>query len=172
MEEEIKIPEERIGVIIGPQGNTKKSIMKKTNTKIEVDSMTGDVIVEGEGEDFFKAIDIVKAISRGFSPERAFKLLEKNFLLKIINVQDFVGKNSSAQKAKKGRIIGKKGLARKEIEEKTNSLISVYGKTVSIIASTENIELAQKAIELLLKGAAYETVDSRIKDSGKTRFEL
>lgn len=172
MEEEIKIPEERLGVLIGPQGSVKKKISTKTKTIIEIDSGTGDVIIEGEGEDFFKALDIVRAIGRGFSPEKAFKLLEKDFLLKIIPIKEFVGKNSSAIIAKKGRIIGKKGLARKEIEEKTNSFISVYGKTVAIIANSKNIEIAQEAVELLLKGATHETMENRIKNSGKTRFEL
>ncbi len=172
MEEEVKLPEERIGVLIGPKGNTRKTIAKKTRTIIEVDSTTGDVSVFGEGEDFFKAIDIVKAIGRGFSPENALKLLEKDFLLKIINISEFTGKNASAQIAKKGRIIGKKGLARKRIEEETSSLISVYGKTVSIIASINDIDSAQEAVELLLKGATHETVESKLKNMGKTRFDL
>jgi ribosomal RNA assembly protein len=171
MEEEIKIPEERIGVLIGPAGKTKKELTKKTGTKIEVESATGDVFIEGEGENFFKARDVVKAIARGFSPKRAFTLLGKDYLLEIINVQDYVGKNTSAQKAKKGRIIGRNGLARKEIEEKTNSLISVYGKTITIIAKTKDIEKAKDAVEMLLQGAKHETMEIYLGEK-RERFEL
>jgi ribosomal RNA assembly protein len=172
MEEEINIPKERVGVLIGTDGSVRKTISKKTKTIIEIDSSSGNVVIAGEGEDFFKAVDIVKAIGRGFSPENAFNLLEKDFLLKIINIPEFVGKNASAQIAKKGRIIGKKGMARRKIEEETNSKISVYGKTVGIIANIKDIENAQQSVELLLKGATHETVESRLKDSRKNRFTL
>ncbi len=172
MEDIIKIPDERIGVIIGPNGSVKKKIIKETKTKIEVDSGNGEVLVEGEGEDFFKAQDIIKAIARGFSPERAFKLLEKDYLLKIVEITDFVGKNKSAQEAKRGRVIGKEGLARREIEKKTGALISVYGKTVSIIARAQDIDTAINSVELLLQGHTHETVEHFLEYKGKTRFEL
>ncbi|MDD4250971.1 MAG: KH domain-containing protein [Candidatus ainarchaeum sp.] len=172
MEEEIKIPDERIGVLIGPSGSVKKKLMKKTSTIITIDSGSGDILIEGEGENFVKACDTVKAIGRGFNPEKAFKLLEENFLLKIINIPEFTGKNTSAQIAKKGRIIGKQGLAKKRIEEETNSFISVYGKTVSIISHISDIKRAEEAVELLLKGATHETMENRLKNFGKTRFEL
>jgi ribosomal RNA assembly protein len=172
MEEIIRIPEERIAVLIGTKGNIKKQIVKETKTKIDIDSKEGEVNVFGEGENFFKAIDVIKAIARGFSPKRAFKLFEKNYLLKIINIPDLVGGNKSAQEAKRGRVIGKEGIARKEIEKKTSSLISVYGKTVSIIATPNTIEQAQEAIEMLLKGYSHDSMESFLNHKDKHRFEL
>ena len=146
--------------------------MKKTNTKIEVDSHEGEVTITGEGEEYFKAADIVKAIGRGFSPERAFRILEGDYLVKIITIAEFTGKNKSAQEAKRGRVIGKGGIARREIEQKTNSLISVYGKTVTIIATPENLERATDAVELLLQGSTHDTMGNFLEMKGKTRFEL
>mgnify|MGYP005839155297 CR=1 FL=1 len=172
MEELIRIPEERIGVLIGPNGSTKKKIEKKTKTNIEVDSREGEVSISGEGEEFFKAVDIVKAIGRGFSPERALTLLKDDYLLKIIEITDFAGKNSSNQKAKRGRVIGRKGTARTEIEKKTHCLISVYGKTVSIIGLANEIETATHAVELLLSGARHETMENFLEQESKQRFEL
>lgn len=172
MEEIIKIPHERIGVLIGPNGSIKNKIMKNTKTLIDVDSHEGEVIVEGEGENFFKAVSIVKAIGRGFSPERAFELLKADNLLHIINLPEIVGNNSSNQEAKRGRVIGKKGIARREIEKKTNSLISVYGKTVAIISSPSNLESAINAVTMLLEGAQHETVEHFLENKEKTRFEL
>lgn len=172
MEETIKIPEERIGALIGPSGKTKRKIMQTTNAIIEIDSHTGEIFIQGEGENYFKAADIVKAIGRGFSPERAFNLLKQNYLLKILNIPEYVGGNKSAQEVKRGRVIGKEGSARSEIEKKTNSFISVYGKTVSIIAPSKNIEEATHAIELLLKGSAHEAMHNFLEHKGKNRFEL
>ena len=172
MEEMIKIPEERIGALIGPNGSVKKTIVKKTHCLIDVDSKEGEVTIFGEGEDFFKAQDIVKAVGRGFSPERAMKLLEDDYLLKVIDITYYVGKNRSAQEAKRGRVIGRHGEARKEIEKKTGALVSVYGKTVAIIARTDTIEKATDAVELLLQGATHETMENHLEHKGKSRFEL
>ncbi len=172
MEEIVKIPTERIGALIGPEGQIKAKIMRLTKTKIEVDSHEGDVIISGEGEDFFKGRDIVKAIGRGFSPERAFTLLKDNYLLYIINIPEIVGNNNSKQTAKKGRVIGREGRARAEIEKKTNSLISVYGKTISIISGTNELEQAINAVTMLLEGAKHETMENFLNTREKSRFEL
>ena len=172
MEEMIKIPQERIGVLIGPGGKTKSEIIKQTHCIIDIDSNEGEVSIFGEGEDFLKAQDIVKAIGRGFSPLRAFKLLEEEYLLKILEITHYVGKNKSAQESKRGRVIGKNGDARKEIEKKTGALISVYGKTVAIIARPDGLQKAMDAVEMLLQGATHETVENQLESKGKTRFEL
>ena len=84
MDEIIRIPDERIAVLIGTNGVTRKTIAKRTKIKINIDSSNGEVTLIGEGENFFKARDVVHAIGRGFSPKRAFTLLEDNYLLKTI----------------------------------------------------------------------------------------
>jgi ribosomal RNA assembly protein len=172
MEEIIKIPEDRIGVLIGPKGAIKAKIAKKGKCKIEVDSGSGEATIEGEGEDFFRAMDTVKAIARGFSPERALKLFEHDYLLKVIDITDYTGKNASTQKAKRGRVIGRNGLARTEIEKKTNAMISVYGKTVSIIALPDEMEKAIEAVDMLLSGAKHETMERFLEEKGKDIFQL
>ena len=172
MEEVIRVPEERIGVLIGLKGIVRKTISQKTKTKIEIDSQYGDVTLRGEGEDFFKAADIVKAIGRGFSPERAYKLFEDYYMLKVIDITGYSGKSSSTQKAKRGRVIGREGLARMEIEKKTHSMISVQGKTIAIIARPEDIEQAAEAIEMLLGGAKHETMERYLEKESTEQFEL
>ena len=172
MEESINIPIDRIAVLIGTHGATKKKIESKTKTTITIDSGEGEVSIEGEGENFVKAMDIVKAIARGFSPQRALTLLKEDYLLKIISVPEYTGKNSSAQKAKRGRVIGRNGETRREIEQKTGSLVSVQGKTIAIIAKTNEIDSVENVIELLLQGATHETMENFLERRGKTRFEL
>jgi ribosomal RNA assembly protein len=172
MEEIIRIPHDRIGVLIGSKGEIKKTILQKTQTTIEIDSASGEVTITGDGENFFKATDIVKAIGRGFSPERAFALLKDDYLLRIIEIPELVGKNASKQKARRGRVIGKGGLARTQIEKKTHSLISVQGKTVAIIARDTDIELAEGAVEILLEGARHEAATKFIDRAQRERFEL
>ncbi len=42
---DIKIPEERIGVLVGPNGSMKHFIEEKTKTSLEIDSDTGTISV-------------------------------------------------------------------------------------------------------------------------------
>ncbi len=173
MEEIVRIPEDRIGALIGPGGLTKKKIQKLTKVKMEINSADGEVIVEGEGEEYFKALDVVKAIARGFSPERAFTLFKDDYLLKIIDITDYTGKNASSQKSKRGRVIGKEGTARTEIEKKTHCLLSVQGKTVAIIGLSGEIAQAVEAVEMLLQGAKHESMEMFLDGRGRReRFQL
>lgn len=160
----VKIPRERIGVLIGPDGETKREIEKNLNVRLEVDSGSGDVTInlnENSNDLFqlFRARDIVLAIGRGFSPQRAFRLLRnEDDMLTIIDLREIFGKNKSDIKRVKGRIIGRDGKTRRIIEESTETFISVYGHTVSIIGGIEESRIAKEAIEMLVRGSQHATV--------------
>ncbi len=164
--EEFAIPKERVAVVIGPNGGTKKTIEKETHTKIHIDSKNGDVEIEAEDASHtLTASNIVRAIGRGFSPEHAMKLLDDDYYLEIINLTDFLGKHQKAIQAKKGRIIGKEGMIRGKIEQDTQTHISVYGKTVGIIGKADNVEKAMNAVTMLVKGAEHATVLNYLRQS-------
>jgi ribosomal RNA assembly protein len=173
-----RIPMERVAVLIGSNGKTKKELEKKTNTQIEVDSKTGEVEVkarEGNAINFYIALNIIKAIGRGFSPEHAFLLTDEQNALEIIDLTEVIGKSEKALKQKRGRVIGKKGRMRKEIEEKTSTFISVYGKSIGVIGRIEDIETSRRAILMLLKGARHKTVQDFLDKSSLSErkgFEL
>lgn len=152
----IRIPAERVKSLIGEKGKSKKLLERKCNVKIVVDN-DGEVQIEGEHMDEFFAKDVVKAVGRGFRPEDAIKLLTENNELIIINLKDFI-KSDKAAKRVKARVIGEKGKVKKEIESATESMISVYGYTVGIIASIDTIEYAQTAVVKLLEGTPHSSV--------------
>jgi len=161
MQEYLKIPKDRIAVLIGKNGETKTTIEKDTQTKIGVDSQTGELDVEGKNAlNFYISLNIIKAIGRGFSPEHALTLKQDDYFLEIIDLKEKLGKNEKLIQQKKGRVIGKNGKTRKEIEEKTDTFVSVYGKTISIIGKHEGIEKARNVIEMLLEGASHSTAES------------
>ena len=177
MDEFVRIPEERIGVLIGPKGAVKREIEKKTATRIEIDSESGEVELTSKSQDalkFYKAVDIVKAIARGFSPKHALSLLKEGFILEIIKISEYAGKSEKAISAKRARVIGKQGSAREEIERDTGCFISVYGKTIAIIGYAEKIENAKKAVEMLMEGAKHSTAFGFLKKDKKKvdKFEL
>ncbi|MBI4174566.1 MAG: RNA-processing protein [Candidatus Aenigmarchaeota archaeon] len=155
----IKIPEERLPVLIGRNGMTRKSIEKKTKTKI--DAGEEEVIIEGESIGVLDAENIIKAIGRGFSPESAELLLNEENALMIIDLP----RGEKNQRRVKSRLIGTKGKSRRNIERLTGTRISVYGKTVSLIGKYENVALAEQAIQKIIKGVphrfVYEFLEAR-----------
>ena len=60
----------------------------------------------------------------------------------------------------RGRIIGRDGKSRSQIEDLTSTEISVYGKTVAIIGMIEQVKVAREAIDMLIGGVPHESVYS------------
>lgn len=158
----LHIPEERIPVVIGSKGKTKIKICKMCNVEIEVESKNGQITIASTTKNYdengaLKARDIINAISNGFSPERAFRILDEESLFQVLDLRNFTTSANSTNRIK-GRIIGEKGKARKNIEELTNTFISIYGHTVSLIGNYEETKLALDAIKLLVNGRSHKTV--------------
>lgn len=161
--EYLKIPRERVGVVIGKGGAIKDKVEELTRTELEVDSESGSVAIKptDDMEDplsVWKARYMVKAIGRGFNPEIALKLISDDMMLDIINLPDYVGKSKKAILRQKGRIIGKEGRTRDIIIEMTGVYLSVYGKTVSIIGDFEHLQVAREAVDMILNGARHKSV--------------
>ncbi len=164
---ELRIPKERIAVVIGKKGLTKKQLEKFTNTKIEVDSDEGKVTISGDSLDVYGARLVIQAIGRGFNPVVAKSLCNDEVCLEIINIKDFAGKSKKKMARLKSRVIGSKGKAWKSIESLTKTCISVYGKTVCIIGKVDDVLTAREAIENLLKGAPHAPVYKWLEDKKK-----
>jgi len=156
---ELKIPQERVAVLIGKDGEVKKGIESDTSTKIKVDSEEGDIFVFGtDALGLFTAREVIKSIGRGFNPDIAKLLLKQDYVLEIITLGDYTGKSKNTLLRLKGRVIGKEGKSRRLIEELSEAYISVYGKTVSIIGLPEAASIAKRAVEALLRGSTHASV--------------
>ncbi|MDD5177774.1 MAG: KH domain-containing protein [Candidatus Nanoarchaeia archaeon] len=152
----IKVPKDRIAVLIGKKGTVRKNLEKLFGVAIKVDSEECTATLESEDSiKIFEATPAIRCIARGFNPKLATMLRNENTILEIINIEDYVGDSIKAKKRIKARLIGKEGKARKEIERLTNTHISIYGKTVAILGSYENVEIAKEGVEELLKGAPH-----------------
>ncbi len=151
----IRIPEERVGELVGKNGEHKKQIEEKYGIEMNVDK-EGEVALIGDGANTFFAKDVVAAIGRGFKFEEAAKLFKDDYLFLVIDLRDQFS-SDKAQKRMKGRVIGEKGKIKKEIEEATDSAICIYGHTISIIAPADLMEFAKEAIFKILEGAPHTT---------------
>jgi ribosomal RNA assembly protein len=171
----IRISTDRIGVLIGKSGKIKSHIEKACSVQLEIDSETGETLIKGVGmiEDTqpFKAAEIVYAIGRGFSPINAMKLLEGENTLHVIDLRQFVGKSPTQVERIKGRIIGENGKARRNMERLSDTSISVYGKTVSIIGDPSKLKLAVDAISAISNGSMHGAVYHKL-ESARSREKL
>lgn len=166
---DLKIPKERIAVLIGTKGEIKKQIEEETNSKIKIDSKEGEVGITGEDSlGLFTAREIIKAIARGFNPETALLILKADYTFEMINLPDHIGKSKSDMVRLKGRVIGKEGKTRRLIESTTDTYISIYGKTIGIIGENEKVNIAKRAIEKLLKGSTHSSVYRWLEKMKKT----
>jgi ribosomal RNA assembly protein len=163
----IRIPNDRIAVLIGKSGNAKSKIEKLCGVSLDIDGTTGEVLLKSRGDieniQPFKAIEIVTAIGRGFSPENALTLLKGENTLHVIDLREFAGKSSANVERIKGRIIGEGGRARRNMENLTGSHISVYGRTVSIIGDATKLRSTVDAISSISGGSMHGAVYSKLE---------
>ncbi len=168
IEKEMKVPEDRIGALIGKKGKTKKKTEKKADVDLEIDSETGEVTLTRymgrSPEKSIRAIDVIKAIAKGFSPKKSFKLLEKDTYIDTIDISEHSKKSKKDLKRIKSRIIGKKGKTRKNIERLTKTDISIRGKKASIIGKIDQINLAKRGIKKIIQGTPHNSVYRELEE--------
>jgi ribosomal RNA assembly protein len=166
----MKIPKDRIGAIIGKSGKVKQQIEKRCGVEIKIDSENGDATISSskpvEQMEAFRAVEVITAISRGFSPERAYRLFEdEEMMFQQMDLHDYAGKSPNALERIKGRIIGEGGKARRMIEELSGSYVSVYGHMVAFIGNFREVKLATDAIAMLAKGSMHKSVYKMLQDA-------
>lgn len=151
---EVRIPEDRVGAVIGEGGETKDRIEEDTDTEIEIND--NNVSVDGDVLDEMTAQKIVKAIGRGFNPDKALNLVQEGYDFHHLDISQFDSSQNGMARLK-GRVIGRDGETRKHIEKMTEVKLAVYGKTVGFVGHIENIEVAQGAVKMLLNGSSHST---------------
>jgi ribosomal RNA assembly protein len=171
----VRIPKERVGVLVGPEGKVKQYIGEKLTVELQIESEAGGVTITmaenaTDPSLLFKAKDVVTAIGRGFSPEHAFRLIRnEDAVLDVIDLRIIFGRSESDIKRIKGRIIGMNGKTRRLIEELTDANVAVYGHTVGIIGNFEQAAAARNAVQMLIEGSQHHNVYKFLQ---KKRSEL
>jgi ribosomal RNA assembly protein len=155
MKDSVVLTEERSKMLRNKKEWVEK-IERLSNCKISLEDQ--EVTIEGNDPlTVLRVKEVFRALNRGFDLNTALYLLDESYFLDIIDVKDY-GKSRERQIQLKGRVIGKGGSIKKMIEEKTGTKICVHGKTISIIGKWENLQIAKKAIEMLLEGKMHSSV--------------
>lgn len=170
----VRIPKERVGVLIGPDGRIKKYIEDKLEVTLDIDTEGSVTIILSEkAQDpslLLRAKDLVTAIGRGFKPETAFRLIRnEDEIFDMIDLRHIFGRSESDIRRIKSRIIGTEGKTRRLIEELTEADVVVYGHTIGIIGSFEQADAARNAIQMIIDGCEHHTMYNYLQ---KKRTEL
>jgi len=160
----IRIPKERVGILIGPEGKVKQHIEERLQVKLEIDSEDGGVtiVLSEKAIDpslLLRAKDVVTAIGRGFAPEIAFRLIRNDEeIFDLVDLRLTFGRSDSDIKRIKGRLIGSEGKTRRLIEELTEANVAIYGHTVGLIGTFEEVDAARNAVQMIIEGCEHKTV--------------
>jgi ribosomal RNA assembly protein len=159
----VRVPADRLGVVIGPHGETKKLLSQRSGLPVEVDSNNNEVSVDDkvDGADpvmVLKVRDVIRALGRGFSPEHAMLLFSDDYYLELMDIHDYVGKDKGHLRRVTARLIGSEGKTRRIIEETTECHLAIYGHTVGIVGTLEKLGDAKQAVDMILNGAEHASV--------------
>jgi ribosomal RNA assembly protein len=157
----IRIPQDRVGSLIGVKGETRKMIQKVAGVKMKIDSEGEVTIFDDKAEDplmGLKLVEVVKAIGRGFTPEKAMRLFQDDEYLEIVDIKEFLGGKGNQVSRIRARLIGTGGKTRSIIEDLTGVNMVIYGNTVAIMGDSISLPVAKHAVELILRGSEHSTV--------------
>ena len=178
----VRIPKERVGVLIGPEGKVKRDVEERLKVKLEIESEAGGVEINlnekaTDPSVLFRAKDVVTAVGRGFSPDQAFRLIRnEDVVFDFIDLRAIFGRSDSDIRRVKSRIIGMNGKTRRTIEELTEADVVVYGHTVGFIGTFEQVDIARNAVQMIIQGSEHHSVynflQKKRRDLKKQQLEL
>ncbi|ESP87551.1 KH domain-containing protein [Candidatus Halobonum tyrrellensis] len=158
----VKVPQDRIGAVIGEGGETMREIEERADVRLDIDSESGSVAIDTVGDPVagMVAPDIVRAIGRGFTPESALSLLEHD--LRRFDLIDLASetRNKNDLQRQKGRLIGENGRTRQLMEELSGAEVVIKGSTLGIIGQSEEVDAVRRAAGMILDGAPHGAVYS------------
>ena len=169
MMESVRIPYDRVAVLIGSKGETKAMLERATGTSLHIDPEGLVGISAKEPYSAFKMKDVIRAIGRGFSPSDALALMRDEQYLEVVDLKDVLG-TDKARERQKGRVIGEEGKMKAMLEECSGAKVRIYGNTVSALGQLEEVALAVAAINKLIEGKSHSFVHSFLQ-KGRRRLK-
>src|SRR4030042_2207160 len=156
---------EAIGKIL----KEKKNLQKELNVKI---SCKGHMLyVNGEAEDEYLAIQVIEAMTLGFTATKALLLTQEGFILEKIYIKNITPRHDLERI--RGRIIGTHGKTKQTIESLGDCFIAVHENTVGVIGFADEIRTTITALEVLIRGKKQAKTYSYLEEArSRTKHEL
>ena len=158
----VKVPQDRIGVLIGEGGETMREIERRAEVRLDIDSESGAVAIDDVGDPVLGMLapDVVRAIGRGFTPEAALSILDDELrTFELVDLESHTRNKNDLQR-QKGRLIGEDGRTRELMEELTGAEVVIKGTTLGVIGQPEEVDAVRRAVGMILDGAPHGAVYS------------
>jgi len=134
-----------------------RDLGRKTGAKI-TRTAEGVLTLDGEGGSEWFAEQVLNAIALGFDYKKAQKMLNDEYFLDVIDLnQALWGKKTRIQQMK-GRIIGTEGKAKATLEILSDCWINILDDKVALLGRFEDLKNAKEAVIKLLEGKTHGTV--------------
>jgi ribosomal RNA assembly protein len=157
--EEVYITKERLGLLKRSQ---KISANLSRACGCSLTFTEDSVILNGQPYNEYMAKNVITAFGRGFDVADALKLLSDDYYFVSIDLEHDAG-NEKRLTMIKARIIGENGRTKTYIESVSRAKISVYGNTVSLIGTIDQINEAETAINTLIDGGTHKLAYIRME---------
>lgn len=140
--------------------NSQKIIQSKQmlekELRVKISNKDNEICIEGLPENEYDAEKVIEAIDFGFSIKKALLIKKQDLKFDILNIKEHMhGKNIVRVK---GRVVGESGSALQTLSQLSDCYFEIKGNQVGIIGDPENIENAQNAIIMLIKGSKHANV--------------
>ncbi len=129
--------------------------------KVKITNRGKEVNISGKPEDEFIAEKVIDALNLGFPFSVAILIKEEDFVFETIHIKDHTTRKDLERI--RARIIGKKGKALQTLSQLTKCYFELKDNKIGIVGDAENIENAQEAIILIIKGSKHSNVYAHLE---------
>ena len=126
---------------------------ERLNCSIEIKN-ENELVIDGDAISEYNARIVLQAFARGFDFESACRLLNDERFFESIDMKELF-KSEDQIKRIKARIIGSDGKTKNYIQSVSGVELAIYGDTVSMIGTVDEIKVARAAIDVLLEGGTH-----------------
>ena len=135
--------------------------------KVKIANKGKNIFIEGAPENEFIALEILKAMNLGFSPENALLLKDEEIMLQVLSIKELTRRKNLHEI--KARIIGTHGKTIENIKKLSECEIALKNNEIGIIGNSEYIGEAIIALKSLIQGSKHGKVYARLEKEGKKR---
>lgn len=123
---------------------------------------------EATVDSILKVRDMARAVALGYEPGKAMMLESDEYTLAVLDLKEYTDKPNHLRRIK-GRIIGEGGRAKRTIENLAEVSIVVGDNYVAILGKLDDVEIAKRAVEMLIEGRKHGTVYKFIQNAKRRR---
>eukprot|EP00477_Mikrocytos_mackini_P000680 GAHX01000728.1.p1 GENE.GAHX01000728.1~~GAHX01000728.1.p1 ORF type:complete len:184 (+),score=28.52 GAHX01000728.1:35-586(+) len=142
--------------------------MNLREKRIEIKPRDTDDSVDEGTHRAYRSQEYIRAVLYGFTVENALFLLKnQSTSLVEFNIDDCKKYNQSSKSRAVGRLIGRKGVTKRNIEKNLSVRICIRGADFYLIGTSTNLDLAKSFITKLIKGSSQSSIHSKMSAIGE-----